>query len=314
MFRLRSCLYIFIILFNFTSAASAFEGKILPKPEKVSEHVYAWIGPFGGPNVKNKGYRMNMAFVVGKDAVAVIDTGFYPAMAEEMISHIKAITKKPIKYAINTNSQAHRMYGNAAFHKRGIPTYAHEKEIRRMQENANNYALLHEMVMKFKNSKLPELAQHAITKPMKMDLGGGVVLDVDFYKASHTPMSLIVNISVDNIVYAGDILFAGRLPGIVPGGNNKQWIESYDNLKKYGDVTFIPGHGTPGKLAAFKHATYDYISLLDSHMTKMLEQGVGMTDSIRRLDQSAFSDLANYKDLAGRNANLAYQEAEIAAF
>jgi hypothetical protein len=49
--------------------------KILPGPEQVSEHVFAWFGPLEGPNKQNQCYRMNLAFVVGGEAVAVLDTG-----------------------------------------------------------------------------------------------------------------------------------------------------------------------------------------------------------------------------------------------
>ena len=45
--------------------AVAAESKILPPPTRVTEHLYAWIGPHGGPSPQNKGFRMNLAFVVG---------------------------------------------------------------------------------------------------------------------------------------------------------------------------------------------------------------------------------------------------------
>ena len=106
---------------------------ILPPPEKISEHVYAWIGPYGAPNIQNKGFRMNLVFVVGKDAVAVLDSGYYPAMAEEMVKHIRQVSKAPIKYVINSNSQPHRMLGNDVFRKVGAEIIATEPEVKRMQ-------------------------------------------------------------------------------------------------------------------------------------------------------------------------------------
>lgn len=310
-----SLLFFSLLLISLVvGTAYAGNNAILPKPQKISKHVYAWIGPHGGPSPANKGYRMNLAFVVGEDSVAVLDSGYYPKMAEDIIRHVKTITEKPIKYVINTNSQPDRFYGNAAFHKLGIKTYAHAKEIKRMQENANNYALMHEMVMKFKDAKLPEPAQHAITKTARFDLGGGVVLDVSYYKAGHTPAPLVVSITSDNVVYAGDILYSGRMLAIVPGGSIKQWRETFDYLKKYKDAIFIPGHGKPAKLSAFMKSTYEYLTLLDTHMSKMVEEGVDMQDAMSKLDQSNYAYLANYKQLAGKNANRAYQEAERASF
>ncbi len=307
---------VLLLLIGVNQGTLAKQFEILPKPQKVSEHVYAWIGPHGGPNVKNKGYRMNMAFVVGGKSIAVIESGYYPAMANEMIEHIRAISPLPIKYVINSNSQPDRFLGNDAFRKIGAEIITSEKEAKRMEENANNYAMMLEMRMKFKQKdiKLPEKPTRVLTKNTNLDLGGGVTLDIHLYKAAHTPQPLITHITSDNVVHAGDILYSGRILGIVEGGNIKQWIKSYEYLKNFKDAKFVPGHGEPAVLSAFEKSTYQYLVLLDSHMTKMVSEEKGLQEAIKRLDQSKFSYLENYKDLAGRNAHRAYLEAELAAF
>jgi len=303
-------------LFGLNQYSAAQKYKILPKPEQISKHVYAWIGPHGGPSVKNKGYRMNMVFVVGTKSVAVLDSGYYPAMAKEMIAHIKDITPLPIKYVINSNSQPDRYLGNDAFREIGAEIVTSEKEALRMKENGNNYAMMLEMVMKFKEKdiKLPEKPSRIISRNTTLDLGGGVKLDIHLHKAGHTPQPLIVHVTSDNTVYAGDILYSGRLLAVVPGGNIKQWKETYMYLKRFKNATFVPGHGKPAKLSVFEKPTYKYLSLLDAHMSKMVDAGIDIQDAIRRLDQSEFSYLVNYKELAGRNAHSAYLEAELAAF
>ncbi len=306
-------LIIFLLVINTTSASAT---SILPAPKQISKHVYAWIGPHGGPSVDNKGYRMNMGFVVGDSAVAVLDTGFYPKMAEEMVTHIRNITKKPIKYAINTNSQPDRFFGNEVYKKLGTRIISHPSEIKRMQENTSNYMAFIENSMKFKEGSLnsPVLPDYPVQENTIINLGGSVTLEIDMHKAAHTPSPLIVYVRSDNVVYAGDILYSGRLLAIVPGGNIKQWMETFNYLKKFKNATFIPGHGDPKPLAFFIKPTYEYLKLLDSYMSAKVEEGIDMQDAIDKLDQSEFSYLENFKDLSGRNANRAYQEAENAAF
>ena len=68
---------------NFVSAAVT---PILPPPTRVSPHLYVWTGPHEVPNQQNQGFRMNMGFVVGRDAVAVIDSGYHEPMAREMLA------------------------------------------------------------------------------------------------------------------------------------------------------------------------------------------------------------------------------------
>ena len=54
--------------------------------------------------------------------------------------------------------------------------------------------------------------------------------------------------------------------------------------------------------------------MLLTHMDKMVDEGVDLQDAINRLDQSAYSRLVNFEELAGRNASWAYLEREQAAF
>ena len=46
-------------------------GDLLPVPRQVSDHAWVWIGLYGPPTRENGGFRMNLGFVVGKEAVAV---------------------------------------------------------------------------------------------------------------------------------------------------------------------------------------------------------------------------------------------------
>jgi glyoxylase-like metal-dependent hydrolase (beta-lactamase superfamily II) len=115
------------------SANSVNNGKILPPLKQLSDHVYAWIGPLSGLNKENQGYRMNLLFTVGKDAVAVVDTGYTEAMVEEMLGQIKRITDVPVKYAINSNPQPYRFMGNPAFRQTGATIIAHQKTDERMK-------------------------------------------------------------------------------------------------------------------------------------------------------------------------------------
>lgn len=306
------------MLINFVASTAIFAGQftILPAPQKITEHVYAWIGPYGGPNTDNKGYRMNMGFVVGKDAVLVFDTGFYPAMAKEMLGHIKKITSLPVKYAVNSNSQPHRYFGNSVFKEIGADIIAHEKEVERMKRMLSMHFLMLENSMKMDVKKIqsPAMPNIVLTKPKTIDLGGGVKVEITFHKAAHTPLPLVLHIPSDKLVYAGDILYSGRLLAVLTDGNISQWMDTFNYLQKFKATTFIPGHGKPSGLAVFEKTTLSYLKMLEAHMVKMVEEGVDMQDAIKKLDQSAYSKLENYEDLAGRNANIAYQEAERASF
>lgn len=296
-------------------ATAADAAPILPAPTQVSAHVYAWLGPHGGASPENRGFRMNLVFVVGSDAVAVIETGYSEAMAAEMLAHIARITPKPVKYAISSNSQPDRFLGNDAFRRRGASIVATPAEAKRMAEMGAMFAQATESALALAPGSLraPAAPDRLIERETEIGLGG-VTLRLHPVGAAHTPGPLVVQVVEDNVVYGGDVLYGGRLPAVIDGGNVKSWIEVFDGLRRFGDATFVPGHGRPGKLAAFEFSTREYLATLQNHMKKMAEAGVDMVDAIAQLDQSRFSKLANYEDLAKRNANVAYREAEVDAF
>ena len=107
-------------------------GEILPPPQQVAPHSYAWIGPYGPPTKENQGFRMNLGFVVGAEAVAVIDSGYGDDMASAMLGHIRNITERPVRYVINTNSQPHRILGSGAFRRQGAEVLAADAAVPRI--------------------------------------------------------------------------------------------------------------------------------------------------------------------------------------
>lgn len=302
-----------LLILGFSSLIQAKD--ILPAPQKVAAHSYAWIGPLPGPSVENQGYRMNLGFVVGNKGIVVIDTGYTESMAKEMLSHIRKISNAPIIAAINTNSQPHRFFGNRVFKKAGAKIISTAKEKQRMQNSAAQYRSTIERILKLKEGSVPQpvFPDTIITKSMDIDLGNANVR-IEGHGASHTPDSLVVYVAKDKLVYSGDILYGERMPTVLPDSSVKQWITTFNKLRNYGDVTFVPGHGQPGPLKYFEFPTLSYMQLLHKHMTKSLDDGLEAQDAITSLNQSAYSKLVIFDQVAGRNASWAYLEAEKAAF
>lgn len=289
--------------------------EILPEPARVSEHTWAWIGPYGPPTKENHGFRMNLGFVVGEDMVAVVDSGYGDAMAGEMVEQMRQITDRPVGYVINTNSQPHRILGNSTFHKAGAEVLAAEEAAPRITGEGGVMASTAEEILGITPGSIqsPGAPDHTLTENMQLDLGG-VTLNVIPVGTAHTAGSMIVEVVEDKVVYAGDVLYGGRLLAVLPVSRVDGWIAAFDRLKEFDDVIFVPGHGDPGKLGDFESSTYTYLTTLKDHMDEAVEQGVDLQDAIGSLNQSDWEHLADFEALAGRNAHQTYVEREAAAF
>jgi len=295
--------------------AFACSGNSLPEPIRVSTHTWAWIGPFGPPTKDNRGFRMNLGFVVGDNSVAVIDSGYGDAMANAMQERIKRVTDRPVRYVINTNSQPHRILGNAAFRMVGAEVIAGAEAASRIVGEGAAMASAAESVLGTPPGSIrpPGAPDRAIEETVELDLGG-VILKVIPVGTAHTAGSLIVEVVEDDVVFAGDVLYAGRLLAVLPVSHTEGWIAAFDILRRFENAQFVPGHGEPGGLAAFEHPTYEYLTALKTHMDAAVDQGIDLQEAIGSLDQSAWQGLADYDALAGRNAHQTYLEREAASF
>jgi len=289
----------------------------LPQPLQVSPHAWAWIGPYEGPNKANQGFRMNLGFVVGTEAVAVIDSGYTPDMARAMLRQIRALTPLPARYVINTNSQPHRFMGNAVFREEGAHILAVTEAAERMQNEGAMFAAsiagILELPAEIPVPQAPDLLIDA-TDSKTLELGGGVTIKVEHYGRTHTRGTLIVQVEPDQTVYAGDILYGGRLLAILPDSHVGDWIAAFEQLQALQAKQYVPGHGAPGPLASFEHSTYAYLNALKTHMDLAVENGTGIADATASFDAQPWRELANFTDLAGRNASLAYLERETEGF
>jgi glyoxylase-like metal-dependent hydrolase (beta-lactamase superfamily II) len=165
----------------------------LAEVSEVAPGVFVHQGRYELQSPENRGDMANASFVVGSEAVAVIDTSGSAAMGRDLREAIRAVTKKPIRYVINTHMHPDHVLGNAAF-KEDNPTFVgHYNLARALGTRADGYLIANKQMLgeaAFEGSEiiLPTLAVKA---PMTLDLGDRTLL-LEPQATAHTDNDLIV--------------------------------------------------------------------------------------------------------------------------
>jgi len=78
---------------------------------KLADGVYAFVAP----ESKTPFVSGNSMVVIGNDAALVVDSTNVPSLAKRMITDIKRLTGKPVRFLVNTHWHPDHLMGNAAY-------------------------------------------------------------------------------------------------------------------------------------------------------------------------------------------------------
>lgn len=218
----------------------------------VAEGVYVHQGVHEESGPGNLGAIANIGFVVGRDAVAVIDTGGSAAVGRRLRAAIAAATPLPVRYVINTHVHPDHILGNAAF-RADAPEFVGHRALPDALARRGPHYLEAARRDIGEGAASTELVPPTATVADRRDIDlGGRVLTLQAYPTAHTDNDLTVLDTATGTLWTGDLLFVERVPAI--DGSARGWLAALDRLAAVRAVRVIPGHGPvttdwPGALA-----------------------------------------------------------------
>ncbi len=246
----------------------------------------------------------NAGFVVGSDAVLVIDTLATPEAAAELSAEIRRRTPLPVRWVVDTHHHGDHVGGNAVFGAAGAAILAHEN-VRAWARLPWRTDLSPAERATRARVRLPDVTyRDAATVWL-----GDRRVDV-FARPGHTGGDTVVVVPDARVVFGGDLVQREAIPNLADA-RVEAWIETLDGLlKQFPDASFVPGHGQPGKALDVRFFR-DYLRGLRLSVSRAVGEGKSGAALVETVKPMLASRYARWTWFDHVDRNIADMEAEL---
>ena len=246
----------------------------------------------------------NIGFIIGKQSIAVIDTGGNLKIGQDLLSEIRRRSDLPIHYVINTHVHLDHIYGNAAFLEEGATYLGHENLPKAMQLRKAFYEKLNLDFMGIKSNESIQIRPSQTIKTNEeiiIDLGDRP-LKIKAFPEAHTNTDITILDINSKTLWTGDLLFVERTPVI--DGDIHGFIDVLSALEKENYNMVVPGHGTPSKNPEQAFAKIKaYLKKLRDEIRLAIDSGMGLDEATQTLVQDESTNWVLFNIQNARNIN-----------
>jgi glyoxylase-like metal-dependent hydrolase (beta-lactamase superfamily II) len=189
----------------------------------------------------------NNGWIIFEDYVLVIDANF-PAGAKLIISKIRGMTDKPIRFAFDTHHHGDHAYGNQVFVDNGGMPIAHTGVIEEMKRYETGYYDHKPGAWEQAAKSRHDLATTKLKPPSVLfskDLffdDGKHRVELMHLGVAHTHGDALAWLPKEKILFTGDVCVNGPY-NYVGDGDVGKWVTTLDAAKRLGATIVCTGHG-----------------------------------------------------------------------
>jgi glyoxylase-like metal-dependent hydrolase (beta-lactamase superfamily II) len=221
------------------------DGTIQVKAIQVAPNTYFVQGVPEMGSKQNQNFISNAGFVVTPKGVVVIDALGSPVLAQKLIQEIRKVTKQKIVAVVLTHYHADHVYGLQEFKRLGATVYAQREGLNYLASETAKQRLIASRTdfAPWVNENTRLVPADVWIDQSKNITVGGVEFRIGRVGPAHAPEDLIVSIPSEKVLFAGDLVFRGRIP-FVGNADSRGWMSALDEIQKQNPKIVVPGHGS----------------------------------------------------------------------
>jgi len=236
---MKAASFLFAVVLS--SPLFALDESAVGKVQEVAPGVYFHQGDI------SKGH-CNQGWIMFKDYVVVVD-GNFPSGVDVVLPKIKAITKKPIKFVVDTHHHGDHAYGNMKWFENGaipVASYGALVELKKYETGFYGRHPIGRWEWSAKQRtgvKASKLLPPMITFEKKLVFDDGTMRAECLYLGNaHTHGDVFVWLPKQRILFSGDAIVNGPY-NYMGDGNSIDWLKTLDAAKMLKPKIMCPGHG-----------------------------------------------------------------------
>jgi glyoxylase-like metal-dependent hydrolase (beta-lactamase superfamily II) len=275
--------------------------------EEIGEGLYAYTAE-GDPN---------SGIIVGGDAVMVVDAQATPGMAHDVITRVRQVTDKPIRYVLLTHYHAVRVLGASAYQDAEVLASDATRDLiveRGQQDKDSEIGRFPRLFRAVET--IPGLTWPTITfgKELRVWLGKREVR-IQHLGRAHTAGDVVAYVPDANVVFSGDLV-EYKSACYCGDAHFADWPTTLDRLAALDAVALVPGRGAA--LTSREQVnegiamTRDFLATLYGSVGQSVRAGHSLKQAFgaaRTVMDPKFSSFAIYEHCLPFNVSRAYDEA-----
>jgi glyoxylase-like metal-dependent hydrolase (beta-lactamase superfamily II) len=278
------------------------------RAQRVADGAWFVQGEAALGSAANRNFVSNAGFVVTPEGVVVIDALGSPVLATELVAAVRQVTAQPIRYVILTHYHADHIYGLQVLKDLGATVIAHRDGLAYLNSDTAQRRLIAS-----REELSPWIDERTRLVPADRWLDADTVLEIGGERLhirhvgpAHTPEDLVVYAERSRVLFAGDLVFRGRIP-FVGQADSRGWIDALAGLIALRPALIVPGHGAvSGDPVTDLELTRDYLVFLRQTMGAAAAELEPFEEAYAKADWSRFERLPLFRAANRINAYNTY--------